>query len=111
MLNINEIPKPITYRVIDVKSATEDNKKSQKKSMKTNANETEATNADKDKEVMEVTPEEVTSTPTSISTLINANNNKSNRYGVKVLIVSLPTMSDIYDRVFGSDFDAISSGR
>jgi hypothetical protein len=27
------------------------------------------------------------------------------------LIISLPSMNDIYDRIFGSDFDAITNGR
>ncbi len=35
----------------------------------------------------------------------------NNKYGVKVLIISLPSMNDIYDRIFGSDFDAINNGR
>ena len=35
--------------------------------------------------------------------------NICNKYAVKVLLISLPTMNDIYDRVFGSDRDNYSN--
>jgi hypothetical protein len=90
---LNLIPKPITFRVID------SSKDSTNKRLK-----------DSPKKSSDITEIDLNNEKSNQSTeqQIIKNNNK---YGVKVLIISLPSMNDIYDRIFGSDFDAINNGR
>ncbi len=89
---MNSFPKPITFRVID--------------SSKDSTNKRSKDSPKKSSDIMEIDSNEKSSQSTE--QLFIKNNNK---YGVKVLIISLPSMNDIYDRIFGSDFDAINNGR
>ncbi|CAG2104914.1 unnamed protein product [Medioppia subpectinata] len=123
-LNINDIPKPITFRVIEVK---DDNKKKEvsKKTDSPKENKEKATKEGDKSETKEEAEEESKTEICKESDETNAKTDGKDKpssvdhpivskttykYGVKVLIISLPSMSDIYDRMFGSDFDAISTG-
>ncbi|XP_054164443.1 cell division cycle and apoptosis regulator protein 1-like isoform X2 [Oppia nitens] len=166
-LNINEIPKPITFRVIEVNKKSKDVPK-KSESPKENKTDKENNKSEKENEVIEKNDNingtngtiitDTTDTTTTTTTSAAENNEETNKdenkvevievdesndktedkneekekenkekekpilveqpiamkstykYGVKVLILSLPVMTDIYDRLFGSDFDAISSG-
>ncbi|CAG2167339.1 unnamed protein product [Oppiella nova] len=132
ILNINDIPKPVTFRVIEVKdeskakAAKESPKKTdspkeskEKASKEGDKSETitveetaEEENKSETKEVEETSAktEKIESKEKVSVEHPIVSSKQTYKYGVKVLIISLPSLSDIYDRIFGSDFDAISTG-
>ena len=116
VLNINDIPKPITFRVIETKDANKKKESSKKadspKDKESEKKESKESKAKDEKpEVIELEDSNGKSeTKQKSSVEPPVSSRQTFKYGFKVLLISIPSMSDIFERIFGPDFDAIGNG-
>ena len=117
-LNINEIPKPITFRVIEVKDDSKKKELSKKADSPKECKDTEKNENKEDTNGSKPEVIEVDDSNGKSETKYKEKNSveqpialkQTYKYGVKVVIIALPSMADIFDRIFGSDFDAVPTG-
>ncbi|RWS07592.1 hypothetical protein B4U79_16125 [Dinothrombium tinctorium] len=92
-LDIASIPKPIVYRIVSPKTEKRNENNSSQDTINNSVEEPDKSSTETNKVTISKEPKTV----------------QTNKYAVKVLFVSLPSMNDIYDRVFGSDRDNFTS--
>ena len=111
-----ELEKPIDSQVTEIvtqpkaetNSLSEQHDENEPKDM--DIDEEESSNANGPSIIETNVPlEAIASKSTRVETKPTEHVGKNNKFNVKVLLISLPTLSDIYEKIFGPDFDSNNS--
>jgi len=103
-LNFKGIPKPIKYRITDANEKQSNGKEKviEEDNEKQSNGKEKAIEEDNEKEP-DISDSQVKLEP--LSNCTESTSVKTPKIGVKVVLLSLPTMADIYDRVVGTESD------